>query len=57
MISKAFLLGIIEMVDKDGLEETTDWLQRIGIKLAEIEGPGFEMMSITYHSVRSPTYF
>ncbi|NPE27865.1 hypothetical protein HNV12_07810 [Methanococcoides sp. SA1] len=42
MISKAFLLGIIEMVDKDGLEETTDWLQKIGIKLAEIEGPGFE---------------
>lgn len=42
MISKAFLLGIIEMVDKDGPEDTMSWLKKIGVKLAEIEGPGFE---------------
>ncbi|MBP2029664.1 hypothetical protein J2755_000584 [Methanohalophilus levihalophilus] len=42
MLPKAFLVGIMEMVDRFGPEETFNWIVSIGTKLAEIEGPGFE---------------
>ncbi len=42
MLPKAFLVGIMEMVDRFGPEETYNWIETIGAKLAEIEGPGFE---------------
>ncbi|UGV41739.1 hypothetical protein J7W08_05540 [Methanococcoides orientis] len=42
MISRAFLIGIIKMVDKNGVQNALEWLREIGEELAEIEGPGFE---------------
>lgn len=42
MLPKAFLVGIIEMVDMVGPEKTYHWIESIGNRLAEIEGPGFE---------------
>jgi hypothetical protein len=42
MLPRAFLMGIMEMEDSAGPKGTFDWLEAIGEKLAEIEGPGFE---------------
>ena len=42
MLPKAFMFGIVEMVDMAGPEKTLDWMEAIGRKLADIEGPGFE---------------
>ncbi len=42
MLPKAFLIGLVEMVDLVGPEKTYKWLEAIGEKMGEIEGPGFE---------------
>ncbi len=42
ILPKAFLIGIVDMVEISGVEKTCKWLNSIGIELAEIEGPGFE---------------
>jgi len=42
MLPKAFLIGIIELVDEAGPENTCRWMQAIGEKLGEGEGAGFE---------------
>lgn len=42
ILPTAFLMGIMELVDLDGPKKTYEWINSIGIKLAEIEGPGFE---------------
>lgn len=42
ILPKAFLFGIVEMVDISGVEKTYEWITTLGTKLAEIEGPGFE---------------
>ncbi len=42
ILPKAFLIGIVEMVNTAGVEKTCQWLYTIGYELAEIEGPGFE---------------
>jgi hypothetical protein len=42
ILPKAFLIGIVEMVDISGVEKTYEWIDTLGTKLAEIEGPGFE---------------
>lgn len=42
ILPKAFLIGIMEMVDICGVENTFQWMNSIGMKLADIEGPGFE---------------
>jgi hypothetical protein len=39
-MTKAFLIGIQEMEEKIGPEETDRWMEKIGEELAEIEGPG-----------------
>lgn len=42
ILPTAFLMGIVELVDMEGAGKTYEWINSIGIKLAEIEGPGFE---------------
>lgn len=42
MLPRAFLVGIMKMVDMSGPLETISWMQSIGEELAVIEGPGFE---------------
>ena len=42
MLPKAFLFGIVEMVDMVGPDKTLDWIETIGRKMADIEGAGFE---------------
>ncbi len=42
ILPKAFLIGIVEMVDISGVQKTHQWITSIGVKLADIEGPGFE---------------
>ena len=42
MMPKAFLMGIVELVDMFGPEEADKWIMSIGKKLGEREGPGVE---------------
>lgn len=42
MMPKAFLMGIVELVDMVGPEEADKWMMSIGKKLGEKEGPGVE---------------
>lgn len=42
ILPKAFLIGIMELVDLIGPEKTCKWVQAIGEKLGTDEGPGFE---------------
>ncbi len=42
ILPKAFLIGIVKMVDLSGVERTYQWMDSIGKQLAEVEGPGFE---------------
>lgn len=42
MMPKAFLMGIVKLVDMIGPEETDKWIISIGKKLGDREGPGFE---------------
>lgn len=42
MMPKAFLMGIVELVDMIGPEETNKWIVSIGKKMGEKEGPGLE---------------
>ncbi|MDK2833306.1 MAG: hypothetical protein PWP63_393 [Methanolobus sp.] len=42
LLPRAFLTGIMKMVDMAGSLETIYWMQSIGKELADIEGPGFE---------------
>ncbi|MBN1133376.1 MAG: hypothetical protein JXA38_00295 [Methanosarcinaceae archaeon] len=42
ILPKAFLIGIVELVNSAGPEKAYLWMQSIGEKLGEGEGPGFE---------------
>ena len=42
LMPKAFLMGIVELVDIIGPEKTDQWIMSIGKKLGEREGPGVE---------------
>ncbi|AEH61208.1 conserved hypothetical protein [Methanosalsum zhilinae DSM 4017] len=42
MLPKAFLLGIVEMVNIVGPEKTLEWLEDIARRLGDIEGGGIE---------------
>ena len=42
MMPKAFLMGIVKLVDMIGPEETDKWIISIGKTLGDREGPGFE---------------
>lgn len=42
MLPRAFMVGIMKMVDRAGPLDTIYWMQSIGKELAGIEGPGFE---------------
>lgn len=42
MLPQGFLIGIMDLVDMMGPEKTSEWLTRIGEKLGETQGPGFD---------------
>lgn len=42
ILPKAFLIGIVELVDIAGVEKTYQWINTLATELADIEGPGFE---------------
>ena len=42
MLPQGFLIGIMDLVNIMGPEKTSEWLTRIGEKLGETQGPGFE---------------